>query len=251
MKKLIWVLFALSIFSCGVAFSEDLAIKRAEEYQSKIPVSLVKRITLPKGYHEGLFFDDRFIWVSNGEGKNTWLIDPATGSIASEITSPGSFTEGIVASGDGTFWVTDWLDKKLYRTTLENGKMIIKHAIDLAPAHPAGLVWTGRRLFVVTWTRGLGTKFHLLEFDEKGNLLGKIRIKRIHEPAHLGWDGKHLWITSWYNQLVYKIDTDKFKILGSFKSPAPDTTGITWDGRYFWVTGTHADLYQLEVGRSD
>ncbi|MFQ5953007.1 MAG: hypothetical protein ACE5JK_06355, partial [Candidatus Omnitrophota bacterium] len=168
-----------------------------------------------------------------------------------EIKSIGTFTEGITAYGDGTFWLTDWEAKKIYRVTIKEGKMSVEYEIELDPAHPAGVVWTGENLYMITWTRGMGTTYHLMQLDENERMFRKMRIKRIHEPAHLAWDGSHLWITSWYSQLVYKIDVETFKIVGSFRSPAPDATGITWDGEHFWITGTRADLYQLEVGEKE
>jgi len=125
--------------------------------------------------------------------------------------------------------------------------MVAERAVSLEPAYPAGVIWTGEKLYVITWTRGIGTKYGLLRMNKEGELLDEIRIKRIHEPAHLAWDGKYLWITSWYNQKVYKISTEDFKILGSFDSPAKDTTGIVWDGEGFWITGTHDDLYKVKL----
>ena len=247
MKRVVIISAAVLVFFANPAFSENFTMERAKEYKANIPVSITKKIQLPRSYHEGLFFDGENIWVSNGEGGDTWIIDPGTGSMISQIEPAGKFTEAIVGTGDGSYWMTDWNAQKLYRVEIENNKMIIKSGISLEPAHPAGVVRAGERLFVITWTRGLGTKYHLLEFDAEGVLVKKVRIKRIHEPSQLAWDGSHLWISSWYSQMVYKIDINSFSILSSFKSPAPKTTGIVWDGKHLWVTGTYADLYKLEV----
>ena len=251
MKKLLLITLTLlfTLFSTLV-FSEIPTLKRTEDYKANIPVRVIKKIALPKGYHEGLFSDGDHIWVSNGKGQKTWVIEPDRGTVVLEIEPVGSFTEGITAAGDGTYWVTDWEEKKLYRVKLLEDKMKEEGAVSLAPAHPAGVARVGGKLYVVTWTRGAGTKYHLVEFDERGEMLRKIQIKRIHEPAHLAWDGRYLWLTSWYSRRVYKIDISTLTVLGSFKSPAKDTTGIAWDGEYFWITGTHADLYQVKVGES-
>ncbi len=247
MLKTISILITLFIFFTTPAFPEVPDLERAEDYDAKIPVRVIKKFPLPKGYHEGLFFDGKHVWVNNGKNGKTWLIDPSTGFVVSEIEPVAGFTEGITEAGDGTFWLTDWKEKKLYRVSIEGDRMTVKYDISLDPAHPAGLVWTGDRLYVITWTRGMGTRYHLMQLDEQEHMFRKLRIKRIHEPAHLAWDGTHLWVTSWYNQLVYKIDVETFKVLGSFRSPAPDTTGITWDGTHFWITGTNAGLYRVEV----
>ena len=86
-----------------------------------------------------------------------------------------------------------------------------------------------------------------MQLTDEQRMIVKMKIRGIHEPSQLAWDGEHLWISSWYNSKVYKVDVNNFKVLGAFKSPAKETTGITWDGEYLWVTGTHADLYQVKL----
>jgi DNA-binding beta-propeller fold protein YncE len=242
------VVMALTMATAGL--SQAPALKRAEDYRPKIPVSVIKEIKLPRGYHEGLFHDGKYIWVANGKGGNTWVVDPSTGAIVAEIGSVGKFSEGITASeADGTYWTTDWDDKKLYRVKRQGDTLSVIYEISLEPEHPAGLVWTGKKLYVITWERGKGgTSYFLSQLDDKEHLSKKFRINRIHEPAHIAWDGKYLWITSWYSRLVYKVDVENFDVLGSFKSPVDQTTGITWDGEHFWITGTKADLYQILLG---
>ena len=241
------ITFSISLFSFSFCNAEVPDLERAESYQSDIPVKVIKRVPLPRGYHEGLFWDGENIWVNNGEKINTWVVDPDTGKVLSEIIPPGTFSEGITMADDGSFWTTDWDEKKLYRVKIEAGKMEVEYDISLEPAYPTGVVWTGKKLYVLTWERGLGTKYYLMQLSDKERMSRKMRIKRIHEPSQLAWDGKHLWVTSWFSQLIYKIDVDTFRALGSFKSPVSDTTGIAWDGKYFWITGTRSDLYQVEL----
>jgi Raf kinase inhibitor-like YbhB/YbcL family protein len=116
-----------------------------------------------------------------------------------------------------------------------------------APAHPAGVAWAEGRLFVVIWTRGIGTRFDLVELDGELNEVKRIEIKKIQEPSQLAWDGKSLWMTSWYSRTVYKVDINTWQITGSFFSPVSLATGIAWDGKYLWLTGTYGDLYKLEL----
>lgn len=229
--------------------TDDPAISKTDAYEGNIESRVVREIDLPKGgYHEGLYYDGQNIWVNNGKNGKTWIVDPELGGVISEIDPVGTFTEGITAAGDGSYWVTDWETKAIHRVSIKDGRMEAEYDISVDPAHPAGVIYAGGRLYVVTWTRGMGTQYHLLEYDSHGNLMRKMRIKRIHEPAHITWDGKHLWLTSWYNRKIYKIDPVTLEILGAFKSPAADTTGIAWDGKYFWITGTHVGLFQVEVG---
>ena len=245
----------LLVFCVSIAAFSDIpesdipGLEQSEKYVSDIPVKVVKKISLPKGYHEGLFYNDSEIWVSNGKGGNTWIMDVSTGDMKGEIESIGSFTEGIARADNGTFWVTEWEDKKLLRVKIKDNKMALEYDISLDPAHPAGLVWTGKNLYVITWTRGLsGTKYHLMQLGDGERMFRKMQIKGINEPAHMAWDGKNLWITSWYGGRVYKVDINNFKVMGSFRSPAKDTTGIAWDGERFWITGTYDDLYVVEIG---
>jgi len=226
----------------------DDSLKKAEEYQANIPIEVIRKVELPKGYHEGLFIEGNKMWVNNGEKGKTWIIDLSSGKVISEIEPPGTFSEGISAAPDGKFWITDWDTKKLYLTKIEENKMIPVSEKSLEPGRPTGVVWNGSNLYVITWTRGIGTKYHLLKMDKEGNILHKVRIKRIHEPSQLAWDGKNLWISSWYNQRVYKIDVNTLQIVGHFRSPVNETTGIVWDGKYMWVTGTKSDLYQVKLG---
>lgn len=228
------------------AFAETRVLKLSKDYK-KVNARVIKHIKLPKWYHEGLYLNGRDMWISNGNKGKIWVVDILSGSVKSEIMPIGSFTEAVTGMPGGGYFVTDWDAKKLYRADLDNNKLIARSEVSLAPAHPAGAIWTGSRLFVVTWKRGLGTKFNILEMDEDANIINKIMVRRMQEPAHLAWDGKSLWVTSWFNSLVYEIDVNKWEIIRSFRSPAPKATGIAWDGKSLWITGTYADLYQVEV----
>ncbi|MFC1548324.1 YncE family protein [Candidatus Omnitrophota bacterium] len=244
--KLIIAALAFSLL-LPQAHAKEESLKKAKNYENKIPIRVIKKIALPKGYHEDLYYDGRYIWVANGMGIETWLVDPNTGTLVSEVYPIGSFTEGIAAAGKGELWLTDWEDMKLYKVAMDGTNMVKKKEISFAPSHPVGVVRVRDNIYVIIWTRGMGTKYHLLHLDEDGDILRKLRIKRIHEPAHLAWDGKYLWITSWYNRRVYKVDPKTFTIVGHFKSPAKKTTGITWDGQNLWLTGTDVGLFQIEV----
>ena len=231
------------------AAEDGLAVEKSGNYQAGISVEVIERIPLPKGYHEGLFLNGSDIWVNNGKNINTWIIS-AEGDAVGEIVPPGTFTEGLTDSSvPGKFWVTDWDTKKLYRASIENGRMLPDMEISVAPALPTGVIRAGNMLYVMTWTRGLGTKYHLLQFNEDGEILRKARIKGISEPSQITWDGRYLWITSWFSQKVYQVDPQELIVMGYFKSPAKAATGIAWDGEYFWITGTHDDLYKIKVGK--
>jgi hypothetical protein len=219
----------------------------AKDY-GQIKSSVVAKIKIPKWYHEGLYFDGKNIWVNNGKKGATWVVDTVSGKIVRKIKPAGTFTESIVRRDKETFFVTDWDAKKVYISNIEGNKTRALAEKSVEPAHPAGAIWNGSNLFVVTWTRSLiGTRFHLLKMDADMNILSFAEIAKILEPAHLAWDGKYMWISCWYSSRIYKFDVGKLEILGYLKSPAAKTTGIAWDGKHLWVTGTYDDLYKVEL----
>ena len=217
----------------------------------RIDARIVKKVPIPRWYHEGLYYDGESIWLCNGEKGKMWVVDTDSGVVRSEIETVAGFTESIAAKGDGTFFTAEWDEKKVYRVRLEGNRLIAEDSFSVCPAHPAGIAWDGNRLFIVTWTRGvLGTRFALLVTDGTDKVLEKISINAIQEPDQLAWDGAYLWISSWYDQRVYKIDTAAWQITASFCSPAKKTTGIAWDGAYLWLTGTYADLYRMDLNEA-
>ncbi|MBD3296132.1 MAG: hypothetical protein GF392_02040 [Candidatus Omnitrophica bacterium] len=244
------VLFLIGVHGRGVFAEKAEKMTKSDDYRSGLDIKVVEQIELPRGYHEGLYLDSGNIWVCNGEDGDIWVVDPDKKEVVSSIEPVGTFTEAVTRNG-GEYWLSDWNAKKIYRVTLDDNAMTAREEISTAPAHPAGILWADGTLYVITWTRGMGTRYHLMELTGDKNLKVKTRLRRIHEPAHMAWDGSHLWITSWYNRYVYKVDIEKKIILGSFKSPAPETTGIAWDGEYFWITGTNADLYKVKLLKDD
>lgn len=252
-KPWIQYLCILSLFLSGFAASaeENTDISKEEFNKKQINTEVIKKIPLPKGYHEGIFLYDEKVFVCNGRGLGTYIINPEKEKVTGKLEPFGSFTEGIAPGLDGKFWLTDWEEKKLYKVRIEEKNIIAQFEISLAPNYPAGVIQVGKTVYVILWSRGIiGTKYYIVRLDEKGAILRKQRIAGISEPAHLAWDGEYLWITSWYSQEVFQMDIDTLKIVRKFKSPVKKTTGIAWDGTHFWITGTSADLYQIKLDLS-
>jgi hypothetical protein len=232
---LIAAVFALS----GFTLSKDYA---------EIKAKVVAKVKLPKGYHEGLYSDGKYIWVNNGENGDTWVVDTGSEKVVRTIKPAGTFTEAITPKDKETFFVTDWDAKKVYTSKIEGDSMYALSEKSVEPAHPAGAIWNGSNLFVITWTRTpTGTRFHILKMDPEMNILSTAEIAKILEPTQLAWDGEHIWISCWYSMRIYKVDIEKLEILGYLRSPAEKTTGIAWDGKYLWVTGTYDKLYKMEL----
>ncbi len=249
LKNIILVIITalISLAICSpLGAVEKIELKISKRFE-RIKAKVIKKIALPRGYHEGLYFDESAMWVLNGNGIKTWVVNVASGQITSIIEPIASFSEGMSTAGDGRYFVTDWNEKKLYKANFDGKRFKVEAAASVAPGLPAGVLWTGSRLFVIIWTRGFGTKYTLLEMDKDMNIIDRISIRKIEEPDHLAWDGENMWITSWYSQKVYKININSMEIVGVMRSPVPRTTGIAWDGKYLWLTGTYSDLYQLEL----
>lgn len=245
---LLLLILSLFIMFSEKAFTEERILGKSEDFQSMMPTKIIKKIPLPgKGYHEGLMLEDGTIFVNNGEHINTWVIDLTTGDLIKEIQPVATFTEGICKGPAGKYWVTDWDMRKLYLVQIINNKMVPEFEVSTESAHPTGIAWTGTYLYMVTWARGMGTKYHILKLDQKGNVLEKVQITEISEPSQAAWDGQHLWISSWFTRRVYKVDMETLQIKGYFRSNIEKTSGIAWDGKYFWVTGTKSGLRQIEL----
>ena len=249
MKKIL-IAIAISCFVSIFVFAEEpteKVLKKSKNYEIIKPTRVLRKIKLPIGYHEDLLLKDGNMWITNGEGGNTWVVNLNSEKVISEIKPIGTFTEGITATSEGKYWTTDWDTKKLYLVRVENNEMIKEREISLSSLHPAGVVLTEKNIFVITWSRNVEIQYHLLKLDKNGNLLDKIRIQSISEPSQLAWDGENLWVSSWDEKRVFKIDVNRMEIKGHFPSHISKTTGIVCDGKYFWITGTSADLYKIEI----
>ena len=142
------MLFSIFIFSkvAGAALEEYSLQKIEEGYESDIKTETVEIVKIPKGYHEGLFFDGTNMWVNNGEKIDTWIIDVSSGDVVDEIKPVGTFTEGITKTNDGKYWVTDWDSKELILAGINNSVMEPEKRIYMGPAHPTGVVLAGEDL---------------------------------------------------------------------------------------------------------
>lgn len=249
LKNLKAVLIGILLSSLFVTpvTAESVSLKKSGDYRL-IEVKVAQKVAIPRWYHEGLFYDDGTIWVANGQKGNIWAVDLKTGKVLKEVCPYGEFTESMIKEPDGSWLVTDWDDKKLYRSKIERSTLTENTVLfDFSPARPAGLVRVNDRYFVITWTRGMGTRFGIVILDKEFRQTDAVAINFIEEPAHMAWDGKALWITSWYSRKVYRVDPETWEITGFFRTPFGKATGITWDGKYLWITGTYSPLYRIEV----
>ncbi|MBF0217430.1 MAG: hypothetical protein HQL30_10605 [Candidatus Omnitrophica bacterium] len=226
---------------------QETRLSAPGDLSRELSVKSIRVIKLPKGYHEGLFINGEEIWVANGQKLPIWVIDKTTGEVIRTIEPTATFTEGITRDDKGEIWTTDWDTQNLYRVNIINDRFVPAESVSFGPSHVAGTVFAAGNIYVLTWTRGLGTKYHLNKFDMSGELKEKLRIENIPEPSQLAWDGKYLWMSSWFNRRVYFIDPATNEVKGYISTKLDRTTGIAWDGKYLWATGTSEDLVQFEI----
>ncbi len=247
--QVIFTAAAICISIISVALAEDVITgdisKKAPGYKAMIPVEMIRSVALPDAYHEGISVSGEKLWIANGEGFRSWLIDADNGSIVEEVGTSGPFTETVVPLSDGKFWISDWGAKKIYLARKEGAKLVEEISFSTEPSHPAGITVADDALYAILWTRGLGTKYYLAKMDFKGRTVEKLKISCIPEPSQITWDGTDLWISSWFNRRVYRIDAGDYSVKGYFRTKIEMTTGIAWDGEGFWVTGTNEGLYKF------
>ncbi|MBF0253313.1 MAG: hypothetical protein HQL29_05795 [Candidatus Omnitrophica bacterium] len=243
-KDKYFLIVVLTLFYC--IFAINGSCEEEKNTIMKISSEVVEKIELPKGYHEGIYLENDKMLVNNGEGIDTWVIDVETGKLLDKIKPIDTFSEGIFKKNN-SYYITDWDSKKLYEIKIVDNKMEEIRSVSFKPERPTGLVIVGDLTYVMTWERGMGTKYFINIVDENFKIIEKIRINDISEPSQICWDGEHFLISSWYGRKVYLVDPKNYRTLAYFKSPAKDTTGVFFDGAFYWVTGTYSDLYKMRI----
>ncbi len=235
------IFLLMLLLTASVSFSQE-----GKNKIMKISSEIIEEIELPKGYHEGIFLENNKMFINNGEGIDTWIIDIITGEQTGAIKPISTFTEGIYKKGD-KYIVSDWDSKKVYEVEIKDGKMEEIKSVSFKPYRPTGLIGIGELTYVITWERGMGTKYFLNVLDENFELIEKVKLNDISEPSQICWDGEHFLISSWYSKRVYLVAPGTYRTIAYFKAPAKDTTGVFFDGEYYWVTGTYSNLYKMRI----
>jgi len=245
--SLICISFLLSGCGSHLLIKDSLPVIEKVNQSSKLKAELISKIKLPKGYHEGILVGDKTVMVNNGYKIDTWVIDIDSGKVIEKIKPPGTFSEGITKGDDGFYYVSDWDKKSLYKCKLEDGHFVVFDSLSLAPSHPTGVTWHDGELLVITWTRGMGTKYHLLRIDKNKKIINRYIVSDIREPSQICSDGEDIWISSWYENKIYKIALRQERIIAEIKLKISKITGIYVKDKVLWVTGTYADLYRYEI----
>lgn len=109
-----------------------------------------------------------------------------------------------------------------------NAKIV--QTFDSPCAHPNGLDWDGRTLWLVA-----GDK-EVFRLDPHTCEI----VHRFRSPGHAGvmYDGTHAWVVDSPPPTIFQIDPENGETLRTLSPPGPVPIGLTWDGTHIWC-GEH------------
>ena len=96
--------------------------------------------------YAGTAFDGRYLYqIAEGRVRK---IDPETGRVISTIPTPSPDSNSGLAWGEGTLWVGQYENQKIYQIDPETGKIL--RAIE-SNRHVTGVTWIDGELWHGTW----------------------------------------------------------------------------------------------------
>lgn len=157
---------------------------------------IVATIPSPDEDNEGLAWDGKNLWVSQGflaaeaENENKVFKLDEKGKVLSSFKAPGEGTSGLAFDGTN-FWLVDLMDGKINKINT-SGKVL--GSIPTPEGLVTGLAWDGTNLWVSEWL-----KYQIHKLDPKD---GKV-LQSFDSPGKtkeaptlgLAWDGAFLWAT--------------------------------------------------------
>ncbi|HEU5400139.1 MAG TPA: PQQ-binding-like beta-propeller repeat protein [Terriglobales bacterium] len=118
--------------------------------------------------HAGTAFDGKYLYQLAGDLIQK--IDPKTGAVLGTIPSPGTSNSGL-AWAEGTLWVGQYRDRKIYQIDAETGKIL--RTIE-SNRFVTGVTWVDGELWHGTWE---GDESDIRHIDPKtGKVLDKLEM---------------------------------------------------------------------------
>ncbi|MFH0924470.1 MAG: hypothetical protein V1872_02370 [bacterium] len=161
---------------------------------------------------------------------------------------PGAYPTGIAFDGE-YFWVADILEKKIYKFSSSNGKLV--KTIPSPGICPTGLAWDGNTLWNINscekgWNSETKRDVIYRLNPENGSIIMIISAPG-QECKGLTWDGGYLWISDSRTRRIYKINPENGKVLRSISAPGKNPGGLAWDGQNLWNTDLeNKKIYKLD-----
>lgn len=221
-----------------------LFLSSARILSGQTPGEVIHSIPSPSSPF-GLTWDGEDLWVGSYSGI-LYEVDPADGTIITQMNSPGS-----VASGLGwdwhALWVSDRDDDVIRRVDPETGDVLA--TLSAPEAWPGGLGWDGWDL----WHSNYYSPSHIYYLDhETGEVLLDFPAPQARGMG-VACDGISLWNADWLNGMIHELDPETGDVLNSFASPDDSPHDLAYDGHYLWVVigGGANMLYQIEPGNKN
>jgi glutamine cyclotransferase len=126
--------------------------------------------------HAGTAFDGQYLFQLAGD--RIQKVDPKTGAVLSTIPAPGTSNSGL-AWAEGTLWVGQYRDRKIYQIDPETGKIL--RTIE-SNRFVTGVTWVDGELWHGTWE---GDESDVRRVDPKS---GEV-IEKLEMPPGVGVSG--------------------------------------------------------------
>jgi glutamine cyclotransferase len=139
--------------------------------------------TIDVAAHAGTAFDGKFLYQIAED--RIQKIDPKTGKVLTTIPAPGGGGDSGLAWAEGTLWVGNYRDRKIYQINPETGEIL--RTIE-SNRFVTGVTWVDGELWHATWE---GDESELRRVDPKtGKVLEKVEMPRGVNISGLESDGK-------------------------------------------------------------
>jgi glutamine cyclotransferase len=133
--------------------------------------------------HAGTAFDGRYLYQIAED--RIQKIDPKTGRVIATIPAPGGGGDSGLAWAEGTLWVGQYRNRKVYQIDPESGKIL--RTIE-SNRFVTGVTWVDGELWHATWE---GEESDLRRIDPKtGDVLESVKMPRGVGVSGLESDGK-------------------------------------------------------------
>jgi len=194
----------------------------------------------PDIYPRGLAWDGTNLWLSVGDAKKIYRLNPTTGEVISSFGSPDAIPRGLAWDGTNLWLAGDYADK-IYKLNPTTGEVISSFASP--DIYPYSLAWDGTNL----WLAGLSAKKIYKLNPTTGEVISSFGSPDIYTYG-LAWDGTNLWLSGDYADKIYKLNPTTGEVISSFASPDTTPTGLVWDGTNLWLAGVNTKkIYKLQA----
>ena len=197
-----------------------------------------RKIGAGLGLTWSLAWDGNHIWTATLGGK-IYKLNPVTGEILKEFSSPGPQPWGMTYDGE-YLWVVDFALQTISKVSPDTGEALETYS---TPSACKGVTWDGINLNLMGWSSS-----KIYRIDRKGQ-----QIETINLPlggGGIAWDGSSFWVPGGGRILKYSPEGT---LEGWIYAASDGTWDLTWNGNYLWAAQRtnenwqDAKIYALEL----